>query len=310
MEETKRKNLKLVEHKDKISGILIQIFAITLGGIMASLALGAIIIPNDMLDGGVTGIAIILNDLFKSDSLPMWIALLNIPFVIFAYLILSKKKAYLSIYGIAVFAIGSGVTHHMEPWIKDDKLLALLFGGVLMGAAIGIVIKFGGAVLDGAEIVSVYVDKVTSLNTDTVLFGINIFVFGFSSFVFGLESGLYSIVMFYVAAFVIAKVNSINFKAHDTIEVRINTSKVREINNYIYSVDYQSEIQKVIGGYHFKLYNDGETELADERLIVSTNVARTDVDNLVKNIKEIDAGAYITFKKITELSALESNNKH
>lgn len=304
-----KKKEKLIEQKTRIGSLIFQLIAIALGATMASIALGGIIIPNHMLDGGVTGIAIILNNLLPSISLTIWIALLNLPFVIFAYVKLSKKKAFLSIFGIALFSIGSGVTHHMTPIIENDKLLALIFGGMLMGAAIGIVIRFGGAVLDGAEIVSVYVDKVTKYNTDTVLLSINIVIFSTSSLVFGLESALYSITMFYVAALIIGKVTNINMMGHETVEMRINTTQIDKINHYIYEVGYQSEIQKVIGGYHYEQRKKGKD--FQERLIISTNVARSDLENMSKNIKELDKGAYITFKKITELKSLESkNNQH
>ena len=125
-----------------------EYFQIALGILLASIGLKAFLLPNDFLDGGVTGTAILVNSQFDSVDISTFLVLLNIPFLILAYFTLSKRILVKSVFSIIGLAMA---IHYAEfPTITEDKLLIAIFGGLFVGSGIGLTVK-NGAVLDGSD---------------------------------------------------------------------------------------------------------------------------------------------------------------
>ena len=173
-----------------------QIFV---GIMLASIGLKAFLLPNGFLDGGATGLAILL-----SEQIPVNISFLlvfvSIPFLILAWFTVSKKvltKSIFSIIGLAFFI-------HFENFqsITDDKLLIAIFGGLFLGSGIGLAIK-NGSVLDGSEILGIYVNEKYGISIGKTILIFNVFLFGVTAFVLSTEVAMYSILTYLITSVVI-----------------------------------------------------------------------------------------------------------
>ena len=179
--------------------ILSEIFQIAIGIFLASIGLKMFLLPNGFLDGGATGIAILFSELFNYD-ISYILLLVSIPFLILAWFSLSKRifiKSVISIVSLAVII-------HFENFnaITDDKLLIAIFGGLFLGAGIGLTIK-NGAVLDGSEILGIFINNRLGISIGKVVLIFNAVLFGATAMLLSLEVAMYSILTFIVTAKVI-----------------------------------------------------------------------------------------------------------
>ena len=145
---------------------------IALGAAMAAAALEIFLIPNSIIDGGLNGISIILNKIFGG-SLSIYILVLNIPFLLIGWKQLGKKFLVKAIYAMLVFSLLLEVFSSVEE-VTDDILLALVYGGLLLGVGVGLVIKEGGC-LDGTEAVAITLSKKVNFSVGQIIFIFNSF---------------------------------------------------------------------------------------------------------------------------------------
>lgn len=136
--------------------LLKKFIFITAGAILMAVALEVFLVPNDIIDGGITGISIVLS---KITALPLGIFLfiINLPFLFLGYKQIGKTFAISTLYGIVVMSVTTQLLHHVSPF-TNEKILAVLFGGLILGLGVGLVIRFGGS-LDGTEIVAILLSK-------------------------------------------------------------------------------------------------------------------------------------------------------
>src|SRR5262249_41846746 len=175
---------------------LLNVSLIVLGILSAGMGLKGFLMSSRFIDGGVTGISMLLSDVF-SVPLSILIALINLPFIALGYHQIGRKFAIKSTLAIAGLSICLAVVEY--PDVTPDKLLTAVFGGFFIGFGIGLAIR-GGAVLDGTEIASLLVSKSSHLfRVGDVILILNIFIFSAAAFFLGVESALYSILT-YVAA--------------------------------------------------------------------------------------------------------------
>ncbi len=169
---------------------------IALGVILASIGLKAFLLPNGFIDGGITGIAILLKTALGI-NISWALIILSLPFLVMAYIRLSRIMVFKSILSILSLAL----LLHLENFelVTEDKLLIAIFGGLFLGAGIGITIK-NGAVLDGSEILGVYINKRFGLSVGSVILLFNVLLFGIATFVVSQETAMYSILAFLVTA--------------------------------------------------------------------------------------------------------------
>lgn len=174
-------------------------FQILIGIILASIGLKAFLLPNGFLDGGVTGIAILFSELYDF-NISVLLVLVSIPFLGLAWFTLTKRIFVKSLMSIAALA----VMIHYENFnsITDDKLLIAIFGGLFLGAGIGLAIK-NGAVLDGSEILGIFVHEKFGISIGKVILLFNVILFGITALVVSVEVAMYSILTFLVTAKVI-----------------------------------------------------------------------------------------------------------
>jgi Uncharacterized conserved protein len=168
----------------------------TFGSALAAIALEIFLIPNNVIDGGVTGISIILNHLTKI-PLGAFIFILNIPFLIVGYKQIGKTFTLSTLYSVIILSIGVTILHPVES-ITQDILLASVFGGILLGIGVGLVIRNGGS-LDGTEIVAVILDRRTSFSIGEIVMFFNLFILSSAGIVFGWDRAMYSLIAYFIA---------------------------------------------------------------------------------------------------------------
>ncbi len=170
---------------------------IIVGILLAGLGIKGFLLSSRFIDGGVTGISMLLSNVFEY---PLWvlILLINIPFVALGYRQIGKKFATKS--ALAIAGLSACLALIKYPDVTPDKLLTAVFGGFFIGAGIGLAIR-GGAVLDGTEIAALLVSKRSHLlKVGDVILILNIFIFSAAAFFLGIESALYSILTYFAAS--------------------------------------------------------------------------------------------------------------
>ena len=173
----------------------ISLFSILSGVLCAAIALEAFMLPNKFLDGGVTGIAIIVNLNYDVD-LNLLLVLINFPFLVIGWKKIGKTFAVQSALSIFFLTL---ILHFMEiPTVTEDKVLIAVFGGVLMGVGIGLIIR-GGGLIDGFEVITAYFQRNSALSASEITVFLNSLIMLFAAWFFGIEAAMYSILTYFTA---------------------------------------------------------------------------------------------------------------
>lgn len=175
--------------------------AVIIGAFITAYGLEAILIPNNVSDGGVTGLSIVGSQLIGL-PLGILIAVLNIPFVFLGYKQIGKSFAIYSVIGIASLAYGTSIMHHVPTIIQGDTLLVTVVGGIIIGFGMGLALRNGGA-LDGIDMLAVLLSRKLPFGTSDLILFLNMFVFIVVSTVFGLQGAFLSGIAYFIASKVI-----------------------------------------------------------------------------------------------------------
>ncbi|MGE7695127.1 YitT family protein [Lysinibacillus sp. NPDC094177] len=260
---------------------------IVIGAVIAAYGLEAVLIPNDVIDGGVTGLSIMGAHLF---GIPLGALLfvLNIPFIFIGYKQVGKTFALMSTAGIAALSISTVLMHNVKTILgPNDPLLVVLSGGMLLGVGIGIVLRNGGA-LDGSEILAVLLSRKVPFSVGDIILFINAFIFLGASFIFGLESALYSALTYFIAKNVIDIIQDGLEKSKD---VRVVSAKSEEIGDAI-----QARLGRGV------TYTKGRGGFSNEPTdILNCVINRMEENKLVSIIKDIDEGAFVVISDVSEV---------
>ena len=262
-----------------------SIILITIGASMAAAALEIFLIPNSIIDGGITGISIILNKIFGG-SLSLFILIINLPFLFIGYKQLGKKFLFKAGYGMLVFSILLNVFHDV-PEVTDDILLAFIYGGLLLGIGVGLVIKFGSC-LDGTEIVAILLSKKSNLSVGQVVLVINIFIYGTAIFVFGPDRALYSLLTYFITFKIIDFVSEGMDQAK---AVYIITDEEEKISNAIF---------KQLGRTVTILDGMGMVSQS-KNVVLYTVITRLELPELREIVKSADVSSFVTVSDVSEV---------
>lgn len=172
-----------------------KVIFVLLGSAVTALGLQFFLLPNHMLDGGVTGVSIIAAHL-SGIPLGVFLILFNLPFVYLGYRKLGKEFAAYSTVGIIALALLTSV--HFPHGFTETPILAAVFGGMFVGIGVGLVVRYGG-IIDGADTIAVLIDRVTVFSVGEAIMVINGVIITGSGFVFGWESAMYSLLAYFVA---------------------------------------------------------------------------------------------------------------
>ncbi|WP_245153924.1 YitT family protein [Jeotgalibacillus proteolyticus] len=264
-----------------------NIIMIIIGAVIAAYGLETILIPNDVVDGGVTGVSIMGAEVF---GLPLGVLLftLNLPFIYLGYKQVGKTFAILSSIGIVALSGSTFFMHRFHAILgPEDPLLIVLAGGIFLGVGIGIVLRNGGA-LDGAEILAVLLSRKIPFSVGDVILFLNAFIFIGAGFIYGLENALYSAITYYIAKNMI-----------DIIQVGLEKSKsVRVVSAQ--SPKIGSAIQDRLG--RGVTYTKGRGGFSNESTdILNCVINRMEETKLLSIIKEFDEGAFVVITDVSEV---------
>jgi len=251
---------------------------------MAAVALEAFLVPNRIIDGGVVGLSIVLNKLTPA-PLGAIILVLNAPFLVASLRQIGRNFLFLSLYAVASLSLWVSVGPLRN--ITGDLFLATVFGGIVLGLGVGLIIRNGGC-LDGAEIVSILLNKRLPFSVGEILMTINILVFAVAGFVFGLDRALYSAATYLIA-----------YKVIDLIVEGIDESKAMFIIS-----DRTDDIAQAImnlrkGGVTI-LNGSGGYSKEDKRIIYVI-VSRLEIAKFKNLVRSMDEEAFITIHNVHEV---------
>jgi len=265
---------------DQLKRVGFEGFQIGLGIVLASIGLKAFLLPNGFLDGGVTGIAILISQVF-SVNISLVLLLVSIPFLIMAWYTLTKQiviKSLISISALAIFI-------HFENFssVTDDKLLIAIFGGLFLGSGIGLAIK-NGAVLDGSEILGIFVNHRFGISIGKVVLLFNSILFGVTALLVSIEVSMYSIATFLITA----KIIDLMIEGfEDYVGLMIISDHAKDIaNNLIEQVGVGITMYKGAKGY-------GNRGIQNRSEIIHTVINRIDIRRTYALIDRLDQEAFI-----------------
>lgn len=283
-----KKRLKYALKKADYKLILKETFLIVLGIICASFGLKSFLLPNHFLDGGAMGISLLLN-ITTGFPLGLLVVLVNIPFVLLGSKQISKAFALKTILAIAGLALM--VSFDFYPIVTSDKLLISVFGGFFLGAGIGLAIR-GGAVIDGTEVLALFISKNISLKVGDVILLFNIIIFGVAAFL-NVEIALYAILTYLAAS------KTVDFIIHgieEYIGVTIISAKNEEIRQAVTKI-----LGRAVTIYKGERGYVKNVSLAERDInIVFTVVTRLEVTKLKNLVKNIDRNAFIVMHTVDD----------
>ncbi len=268
----------------KIFHELLKILLIIVGIFSAGLGLKGFLLSSHFIDGGVTGISMLLS---KVMGIPLsgLILLVNLPFIVLGYHQIGKKFAVKSALSIIGLSICLALVNY--PDVTSDKFLTASFGGFFIGAGIGLAIR-GGAVLDGTEIVALLISKGSHLlRVGDVILILNIFIFTAAASLLGIESALYSMITYYSAS------KTIDFLLHGIEEytaITIISDKSEEIK--------QAIIRDL--GRGVTVYKGRRGWSNTDQDILFCVITRLEIGNFKTVAKEIDNSAFIIVQALAD----------
>ncbi|MCE5222367.1 MAG: YitT family protein [Clostridium sp.] len=261
---------------------LSRMFFMILGSILAAIGLEIFLVPNNIIDGGITGISIMASHL-TSIQLGIFIFILNLPFIIIGYKQIGKTFALSTIFSVICFSIFVTLFHPI-PGATQDTLLATIFGGIILGVGIGLIIRNGGS-LDGTEIIAILIEKRSVFSIGEIVMFINVFILGISGFVFSWDRAMYSLIAYFIA-----------FKSID-----ITVEGLEESKAVIIVSDKNSDISKAIMdrlGRGITLLDGKGAYSGDETEVIYVVLSRLEIAKLKNIVNDFDRNALITITSV------------
>lgn len=266
-----------------------NILQIIIGVGLAVLAMRGFMIPNRFMDGGVTGISILLHEVFHWD-ISVLTLVINAPLVYLGYRRIGKTFAVQTIMAVLLMAVGLAVVD-ITP-ITNDKLLIAIFGGVTIGCGVGLVLRCGG-VIDGAEVIAVFTRRKTGFSNSEIILLINAIIFTVAATQFGLETAMYSLITYFTAT---RAVDYVVDGIEQYTAINIISSQQEAVKDYLVN-----ELGKGITVYKGERgYLPGSFETKTDVDIIVTIVTRLEVHQIQKSILEIDPKAFVYVQTIKE----------
>lgn len=267
--------------------LLKDIVLIIVGVSSAAIGLKSFLLPARFIDGGVTGISL-LSSLLTNIDLPIFLLAINLPFIILGFKVVSKEFAIKTACAVALLALATATIHFPE--ITHDKLLVAIFGGFFIGAGIGLSVR-GGAVLDGTEVLAIFLSRKVGSSIGDIIIVINIIIFSAAAYFISMEAAMYSMVTYLAASktldFVIEGVEeytgvTIISPHHEEIRIMVINHIGRGVTVYKGKTGF---------GRH------GHNKDVD---IVYTVVTRLEVNRLNTEIEKIDPNAFVVMTRVKD----------
>ncbi|HUM51310.1 MAG TPA: YitT family protein [Chitinophagales bacterium] len=269
--------------------ILKDTILITAGVFAAGFGLRGFLLPNDFIDGGAMGISLLIYELTKI-PLSILIIVINLPFIVLGIRVINKTFAFKTILAIILLAIVIAIIPF--PQITSDKLLISIFGGFFLGTGIGLAIR-GGSVIDGTEILAIYVSRRLGTSIGDIIMAINIIVFLFAACLISVETAMYAMLTYLSAS-----------KTVDFI-----TEGFEEYIGVTIISDFSDEIQHMIKykmkrGFTVYTQKKGTGKKGDNKTeseVVYTVITRLEIGKLYSELEIIDSDAFIVTQSVRNI---------
>lgn len=291
----KKPVVRVKTKRELITEFIKRGFFLIIGAFIVAVALEMFLLPNKIIDGGVIGISMMTS--YLTDwNLGLLIFCINIPFVLLAYKTIGKKFVINTFFAIVMLAIATNVVsqfHH----ITEDLLLVTIFGGILLGIGVGLILR-NNASLDGTEMVSLVLSKKLKIvSVGELLMFINLFIYAAAGFVFEWDRAFYSILTYYIASKTIDTVMEGLDKAKS---VRIVSDYYREIGDSIMKeLDVSVTYMKAMGGYS-----------KQEKVMTFCVVNKFDMAKLKDVVHDVDPKAFIVTEDVHEVEGIRFKKHH
>lgn len=262
-----------------------RLLAILIGALLVAVGLELFLIPNRVIDGGIVGVSIIL-DALTPIPLGVYLVLLNLPFLVVGYKQIGKTFALSTLFAVSALAVFVTLLRRLEP-VTTDVILATVFGGIILGIGVGLIIRFGGS-LDGTEIVAILVNRKFGFSVGEIIMFFNVFILGSAGFVFTWESAMYSLIAYFIA-----------FKTIDVVIEGLDESK-----SVIIISDESQKISETIlarlGRGVTHIYGKGGYTQEEKELLYCI-VTRLELSKLKSIVQEIDPNALIAVENVHDV---------
>lgn len=277
--------LEKKEHKKSKGDLIRRLIAVPIGAFIVAVGLEIFLIPNHVIDGGITGISIMLS---VTLGLPIgiFLILLNIPFFLLGYKQIGKTFALTSLLGIALMSLFTQLLVPVRP-LTTDPILATVFGGLLVGIGVGLVVRNGGST-DGTEILAILVNKGIPFSVGELVMFINVFILSAAGFVFSWDRAMYSLMAYFIA-----------YKTIDITIEGLEQSKAIWIIS-----EHHEEIGDALNSRLGRgvTYLNGEGAYSgDQKRVIFTVITRLEEAKLKSIVNDIDPGAFLAVGDIHDV---------
>lgn len=273
-----------IHKKETKSHLIMRYIMLMIGASLAAVAIELFLVPNTIIDGGIIGVSLILNYM-TGFSFGILVLIINLPFLFAGYKYIGKNFCISSLFAIIMLAIVESSLHHVEA-LTTEPLLATVFGGLILGAGVGLVIRNSGA-LDGTEILGILLSKKIPFSVGEFVMFVNVFVFAWAGFVLEWEQAMYSILTYYIAS-----------KALDAVIQGFDDTKAAMVISNEYE-EIAEALSDRLGRGVTKLKGKGGY-LDQEKEVLYVVFTRLEVAKFKSIVQEIDPNAFITIMDTQE----------
>lgn len=279
----------MMRKKSTFIELMKDMLFIALGILSAGFGLKGFLLPNEFIDGGVTGISLLFQ-VVTGYSLSILIIVINLPFIILGYFQIGKSFVIRSIIAIIGLAIAIEVIDY--PTITSDKLLIAVFGGFFLGSGIGLSVR-GGAVLDGTEVLAIYLGKKTGFTIGDLILVFNLLIFSTAAYLVSIEVALYAILTYLAAS---KTVDFIVEGVEEYIGLTIISRQSEEIRLMIIN-----KMGRGVTIYNGKSGFGKKGERLNETDIIYSVITRLELARFKSEVVQIDPDAFIVMSSVRDL---------
>lgn len=260
-------------------------FALTAGALLAATGLELFLVPNNVMDGGIIGISIIMAHL-TSWPLGLLVLVLNLPFLYFGYKQIGRTFVLSTFYAVTALAAFVTLLHPVRA-VTGDLLLVTVFGGIVLGVGVGTILRFGGS-LDGTEMVAVVLDRRIPFSVGEIIMFFNIFILGSGGFVFGWDRAMYSLIAYFIA-----------YRTIDVVLEGLDEARAVMIISQA-PQEISEAVRARLGRGVTHLYGKGGHS-QDDIEVLYTVVSRIEFSKLRTIVERIDPDAFITVEQVHDV---------
>ncbi len=265
---------------------ILKMLFITLGAFLAAFAIEGFLIPNQMIDGGIVGISMMVSYLTKI-NLGILLFVLNVPFILLALKIYGKMFIFQTFYAVTVFSIFVELVGGKIGIVTHDGLLVAVFGGMILGAGVGLVLRNNSS-LDGTEILAITLTKKFPVSVGEIIMFVNIFIYTCAGFIYGWDKAMYSALTYFTAS---RTIDVVLQGLNEAKSIFVVSDKNMEIGaNIISQLDKSVTYIDAQGGYS-----------QQEKKMLYCVVPRIELTKLKDIVNSIDPEAFIAIENVHEV---------